>query len=32
MDIRVTDALTDREIDCLNWTAPARPVPKSQKS
>ncbi|WP_414132009.1 helix-turn-helix transcriptional regulator [Rhizobium jaguaris] len=21
MDIRVTDALTDREIDCLNWTA-----------
>lgn len=21
MDIRVTDSLTDREIDCLNWTA-----------
>ncbi|MBB3608473.1 DNA-binding CsgD family transcriptional regulator [Rhizobium sp. BK602] len=21
MDVRVTDALTDREIDCLNWTA-----------
>ncbi|TCL75838.1 autoinducer binding domain-containing protein [Rhizobium sp. BK251] len=21
MDVRVTDSLTDREIDCLNWTA-----------